>query len=132
VGTAFIIWGHDEVLRRLASAHSESVQGTRRRHAGHKESFAWETIKKLQLDRRSFLFIDEKGFITSAGRYLDVDTKSIELEGLGGRHISALAITRETHAIAITVQKAGEQSAFSKDGIETRIEPSADLFMLLP
>ncbi len=131
VGTAFVIGDTDEVLKRSHQlilnpykGHSEALRDIRDRTH-------WETIKEFaQID--GVFVVDERGLIVSAGRYLDVNTKSIELEGLGGRHISALAITQETKAIAVTVSESGGAVRLFKDGIETRIEPSTDLLLLLP
>jgi len=131
VGTAFIFGDTNEVLRRSHQLILNPYKGHAEDMRDIKNPSHWETIKEFaQLD--GVFIVDEKGIITSAGRYLDVNTKLIELEGLGGRHISALAITRETHAIAITVSESGGTVRLFKDGIETRIEPSADLFLLLP
>jgi diadenylate cyclase len=130
VGTAFIIGDTNEVLKRSHQlilnpykGHSEDMRDvTNRSH--------WETIKEFaQID--GVFVVDEKGVIISAGRYLDVSTRSIELEGLGGRHMSALAVTRETQAIAVTVSESGGTVRLFKDGIETKIESSADLLLLL-
>jgi diadenylate cyclase len=130
VGTAFIIGDTNEVLKRSHQlilnpykGHSEDMRDvTNRSH--------WETIKEFaQID--GVFVVDEKGVIISAGRYLDVSTRSIELEGLGGRHMSALAVTRETQAIAVTVSESGGTVRLFKDGIETKIESIADLLLLL-
>lgn len=130
VGTAFIVGDTNEVLRRSHQLILNPYKGHAEDTRDIKDPSHWETIKEFaQID--GVFIVDEKGLITSAGRYLDVNTKSIELEGLGGRHISALAITRETQAIAITISESGGTVRLFKDGIETRIEPSADLFLLL-
>ncbi len=65
-----------------------------------------ETIKEFaQLD--GFFIIDEDGTIRTAGRYLSVDTNGISMPGLGARHLSAAAITRETDAVAVVVSESG-------------------------
>ncbi len=131
VGTAFIIGDTNEVLKRSHQLILNPYEGHAEDTRDIKNRSHWETVKEFaQID--GVFIVDEKGVIASAGRYLDVNTKSIELEGLGGRHMSALAVTRETHAIAITVSESGGTVRLFKDGIETRIEPSADLLLLLP
>jgi DNA integrity scanning protein DisA with diadenylate cyclase activity len=131
VGTAFVIGDTNEVLKRSHQLILNPYKGHAEDTRDIKNRTHWETIKEFaQID--GVFIVDEKGVIISAGRYLDVNTKSIELEGLGGRHMSALAVTRETHAIAITVSESGGTVRLFKDGIETRIEPSADLLLLLP
>jgi DNA integrity scanning protein DisA with diadenylate cyclase activity len=131
VGTAFIIGDTNEVLKRshqlILNPYKGHPEGTR----DIKNRSHWETIKEFaQID--GVFVVDEKGVIISAGRYLDVNTQSIELEGLGGRHMSALAVTRETKAIAVTVSESGGTVRLFKDGLETKIESSADLLLLLP
>jgi DNA integrity scanning protein DisA with diadenylate cyclase activity len=131
VGTAFIIGDTNEVLKRSHQLILNPYKGHAEDTRDIKNRSHWETVKEFaQID--GVFVVDETGVIASAGRYLDVNTKAIELEGLGGRHMSALAVTRETHAIAITVSESGGTVRLFKDGIETRIEPSADLLLLLP
>jgi DNA integrity scanning protein DisA with diadenylate cyclase activity len=130
VGTAFIIGDTDEVLKRSHQLILNPYKGHAEDIRDIKNRSHWETIKEFaQID--GVFIVNEKGVIVSAGRYLDVNTKSIELEGLGGRHMSALAVTRETQAVAVTVSESGGTVRLFKDGIETRIEPSADLLLLL-
>ncbi|MDI3487257.1 MAG: diadenylate cyclase [Methanolobus sp.] len=63
--------------------------------------------------------ISEEGMVEAAGRYLDVDAREIDVEkGLGGRHVSAAAITRDTVAIAVTVSQSGGVIHIYMDGKE--------------
>lgn len=131
VGTAFIIGDTNEVLKRSHQLILNPYKGHTEYTRDIKNRSHWETIKEFaQID--GVFIVDDKGVIISAGRYLDVNTKSIEIEGFGGRHMSALAVTRETQAIAVTVSESGGTVRLFKDGIETKIESSADLLMLLP
>jgi DNA integrity scanning protein DisA with diadenylate cyclase activity len=131
VGTAFIIGDTNEVLKRSHQLILNPYKGHSEDTRDIKNRSHWETIKEFaQID--GVFIVDDKGVIISAGRYLDVNTKSIELGGFGGRHISALAVTRETQALAVTVSESGGTVRLFKDGIETKIESSADLLMLLP
>ena len=131
VGTAFIVGDTKEVLKRSHQLILNPFEGYPEDVRDIKNKAHWETIKEFaQID--GVFIVNEDGFMISAGRYLDVDTKSVELEGLGGRHISASAITRDTQAIAITVSESGGTVRIFKDGIETKIEPSAYLLYLLP
>jgi DNA integrity scanning protein DisA with diadenylate cyclase activity len=131
VGTAFIIGDTNEVLKRSHQLILNPYKGHTEDTRDIKNRSHWETIKEFaQID--GVFIVDDKGVIISAGRYLDVNTKSIELGGFGGRHMSALAVTRETQAIAVTVSESGGTVRLFKDGIETKIESSADLLMLLP
>ena len=131
VGTAFIVGDTKEVLKRSHQLILNPFEGYSEDVRDIKNNAHWETIKEFaQID--GVFIVNESGIMISAGRYLDVDTKSVELEGLGGRHISASAITRDTQAVAITVSESGGTVRIFKDGIETKIEPSAYLLYLLP
>ena len=131
VGTAFIIGDTSEVLKRSHQLILNPYEGHADYQRDIKDRSHWETIKEFaQID--GVFIVNERGIIISAGRYLDVDTKSIELEGLGGRHISALAITRDTKAIAVTVSESGGTVRLFKDGAEIRIEPNTDVLLCLP
>ncbi|MCQ1536284.1 diadenylate cyclase [Methanosarcina sp. KYL-1] len=119
IGTAFIIGDTEEVLKR-------SHQMILNPYAGHEEAQRnildrknWESVKEFaQLD--GVFVIDENGLIHAAGRYLDVDGKNVDIEkGLGGRHVSAAAISRDTVAISITVSESGGVLRIYKDGKET-------------
>jgi diadenylate cyclase len=131
VGTAFIIGDTNEVLKRSHQLILNPYKGHNEDTRDIKNRSHWETIKEFaQID--GVFIVDDNGVIISAGRYLDVNTKSIELEGFGGRHMSALAVTRETQAIAVTVSESGGIVRLFKDGIETKIESSVDLLTFLP
>lgn len=116
IGTAFIIGDVDEVMKR-------SHQMILNPYAGHKDEDRnlsnnqnWESVKEFaQLD--GVFVISEKGIINAAGRYLDVDAKDLNIQkGLGGRHVSAAAITRDTVAIAVVVSESGGVVRIYKDG----------------
>jgi diadenylate cyclase len=119
VGAAFILGDSEEVMKR-------SHQIILNPYAGHDETYRsildkknWESIKEFaQLD--GVFVIDETGLIRAAGRYLDVDAKNVDIEkGLGGRHVSAAAISRDTVAIAVTVSESGGVIRIYKDAKET-------------
>ena len=63
--------------------------------------------------------MDSEGFLVAAGRYLDVDARDVEtVKGLGGRHASAAAITRETETVAVTVSESDGAIRIYRDGIQ--------------
>ncbi|MHC1589077.1 MAG: DNA integrity scanning protein DisA nucleotide-binding domain protein [Methermicoccaceae archaeon] len=116
VGTLLVIGDLDEVLRR-------SHQLILNPFEGHPESERlitnpknWETLKEFaQLD--GAFILDERGVVVAAGRYLDVDARSVSLvKGLGGRHVSAAAITRDTNAIAVVLSESAGKVRTFKDG----------------
>jgi DNA integrity scanning protein DisA with diadenylate cyclase activity len=119
VGTAFILGDFEEVMKR---SHQIIINP----YAGHDETYRnlldkknWESIKEFaQLD--GVFVISDTGLILAAGRYLDVDGKNVDIEkGLGGRHVSAAAISRDTVAIAVVISESGGVIRIYKDAKET-------------
>ncbi len=117
IGTAFIIGDSEEVLKR-------SHQLILNPFAGHPESRRyitdlenWETLREFsQLD--GIFVIDDRGMVITAGRYIDVDAKHVKTQkGLGGRHIAAAAITRDTQAVVVTVSETGGTIRVYRDGL---------------
>lgn len=118
IGTAFVVGDVDEVLKRSRQlivnpykGHPESVRDV-------KDPTNWESIREFaQLD--GVFVVDEKGYIVSAGRYIEVQAKDVKIKpGLGGRHLACAAISRETNAIAIVVSQSGGDITIYKDGEE--------------
>ncbi|MBU2617489.1 MAG: diadenylate cyclase [Euryarchaeota archaeon] len=124
VGTAFIIGDSDEVLKRSHQIILNPYEGHSAEERDVTNLDNWETIKGFaQLD--GVFIVSEDGKILAAGRYLDVSARGIKIQkGLGGRHVAAAAITRDTNAIAITVSQSGGTVRIYKDGLQiAEIEP---------
>ncbi|MDI3502700.1 MAG: diadenylate cyclase [Archaeoglobi archaeon] len=125
IGTAFIIGDEMEVLKRSHQLILNPFEGHPPEVRDIKNRENWEAIKEFaQLD--GVFIISSDGIVISAGRYLDVDARGVRVRaGLGGRHIAAAAITRETEAIAVTVSKSGGIVRVYKDGEEImEIDPN--------
>ena len=126
VGTAFIVADEDEVMKRSHQMILNPYSG----HEGKDRSVLikqnWESVKEFaQLD--GVFVVSEDGMINAAGRYLDVDAKDIVIDkGLGGRHVSAAAITRDTVAIAVTVSESGGVVRIFMDGKESMCIETAE------
>jgi len=129
IGTSFILGDEEEVLSR---SHQMIINPFR----GQDPSFEvnvnkkkyWESVMGFaQLD--GVFIISETGKILSAGRYLDVDTRDIQIEkGLGTRHLSSASITRDTNAIAVAISESGGTIRVYMDGKEViMIEPDASV-----
>lgn len=124
VGSAFIIGDSDEVLRRSHQLVMNPFEGQTKENCDIVNPKTWETVKSFaQID--GVFVITDIGIIRAAGRYLDINAKDIPVEkGLGGRHASAAAITRDTETIAVTVSESGGIIRVYKDGMEiVKIEP---------
>jgi DNA integrity scanning protein DisA with diadenylate cyclase activity len=116
VGTAFIVGDVDEVMQRSHPLIINPYLGQTPEDSNILEEHNWESVKELaQLD--GVFIISEQGRIHAAGRYLDVDARDINIDkGLGGRHVSAAAITRDTVAVAFIVSESGGVVRIYKDG----------------
>ncbi|VVB93739.1 DisA bacterial checkpoint controller nucleotide-binding protein [uncultured archaeon] len=123
-GSAFIIGDSDEVMRRSHQLVLNPFEGQSKDNCDIVNPRCWETVKSFaQID--GVFVITEKGQIRAAGRYLDISAKDVPVEkGLGGRHASAAAITRDTETVAVTVSESGGIIRVFKDGLEmVKIEP---------
>lgn len=123
-GTAFIIGDSNEVLRRSHPLVLNPFEGQPKDSCSIINPECWETVKNFaQID--GVFIITGKGIIRAAGRYLDIDAKDMDVQkGLGGRHTSAAAITRDTETIAVTVSASGGTIRIFMDGHEfLKIEP---------
>jgi len=118
VGAAFILGDSEEVMKRSHQIILNPYAGHDEAHRNILDKKNWESVKEFaQLD--GVFVIDETGIIHAAGRYLDVDGKNVDIEkGLGGRHVSAAAISRDTVAIAVTVSESGGVIRIYKDAKE--------------
>lgn len=126
IGTAFLIGDSEAIL-------SISHQLVLNPYLGHPPEVTtildrenWESVKEFaQLD--GMFVIDASGTVVAAGRYLDVDSKSISLpSGLGGRHRAAAAATRLVPVVAVVVSESGGTARVFSGGL-CRIEVRPDL-----
>ncbi|WP_445474839.1 DNA integrity scanning protein DisA nucleotide-binding domain protein [Methanococcoides methylutens] len=118
IGTAFILGDTEEVMQRSHQMILNPYAGHKDEHRDILDRKNWESVKEFALLDGIFV-ISETGIVNAAGRYLDVDAKDIDIEkGLGGRHVSAAAITRDTFAIAVTISESGGTVRVYMDGKE--------------
>lgn len=115
VGTIFVIGDTRRVLRHSHQLIPNPFKGHR---INVLDKNSKEIIKEFaQLD--GAFVIREDGRIVSAGRYLKVEPKVIDLmlpPGLGSRHIAAAGITKLTKAMAISLSESGTIRIF-KNGL---------------
>jgi diadenylate cyclase len=128
IGTAFVIGDTETVLGVSHQIILNPYEGHKKKYRDVKDEKNWESVKEFaQLD--GMFIVDDQGFIVAAGRYLDVNAKSVALPpGLGGRHLAAAAISRATNAIAITVSESSGMVSVYKggDGVFT-IDPRVSI-----
>lgn len=117
IGTAFIIGEGDAIL---AISHQLVLNP----YLGHPpelttimDSGNWESVKEFaQLD--GMFVVDVSGAVIAAGRYLDVDSKSVSLpSGLGGRHRAGAAVTRLIPVVSVIISESGGTVRVFSDGI---------------
>ncbi|MCL2142629.1 MAG: diadenylate cyclase [Methanimicrococcus sp.] len=129
IGTAFIIGDEEEVMSR---SHQIILNPFRSQDSNfeiniNKKENRETVIGFAQLD--GIFVLSGTGKILAAGRYLDVDTRDIEIDkGLGTRHLSCATITRDTNAVAVVISESGGTIRIYMDGKEIMfIEPSVSL-----
>ncbi len=107
VGTAFIIGDTDKVLEKSRQLILNPVQGHSDSQRLITNPDMRENLKELSQVDGAFV-IRENGIVEAAGRYISIDTSGVHLQkGLGTRHVSVAAITKETNAIGIVVSESG-------------------------
>lgn len=106
IGTAFIIGDYDEIKEHLKQLIINPFGGYGDSVRYITDSSMKETVKEFaQLD--GIFVVDKKGVIKSSGTYIDVDTRDIDLPGLGTKHRSCAALTSKTNSIAIVLSESG-------------------------
>ncbi|QYZ80093.1 hypothetical protein E2N92_11975 [Methanofollis formosanus] len=119
IGTAFVIGDPTKIARH-------SHQAILNPYAGHDPAYRdvtnrenWESVKEFaQID--GVFVLDTEGTLQSAGTYLDVNAKVVDLPpGLGGRHLATAAITAVMPAVGVTVSESGGLVRVFRDGVCT-------------
>jgi len=107
IGTAFIIGDVEETMAKSHQIIMNPYKGHEIYECDILNNRNWESVKEFsQLD--GIFIVSRDGIIHAAGRYIDVNSKDIQIDkGLGGRHVSAAAITKATNSIAITLSESG-------------------------
>ena len=113
IGTAFIIGDKKDIMQFVKQLVINPFAGNEEKSI--LDPTIRETIKEFsQLD--GVFIIDERGTIVSAGAYLDVDTFGIDFKGMGTRHRSCAALTKNTGCIAVVVSESGGLVKVFKNG----------------
>jgi DNA integrity scanning protein DisA with diadenylate cyclase activity len=116
VGTTFLIGDAKNVL-------SKSRQIMLNAFEGHIPDLRMVTNPDIKENIKEFAQLDGAfvvngdGFIEASGRYITVDTSSVNLpKGMGTRHNSVAAITSVTNAVGIVVSQSGGGITIFKNG----------------
>jgi diadenylate cyclase len=123
IGTLFVIGDEEAVLKSSKTLILDPLKGHPKalKHIG--DPNMRETIKELaQLD--GAFIISSRGIAISATRYLDADSKGIELPlGLGSRHVAGASISKHTRAVAIVVSESSVVRLLNEGQIVAEIIP---------
>jgi len=124
VGTMFVVGDHRKVLEQSHPAVFEMTRGYTRKERNVQEPKVREAVKEMaQLDGAFVISAD--GTIEGSCRI--IDTAPVELmisHGLGSRHWSGAAISKNTKSVAIIVsESAGTVRIYQNGEIMLRIEP---------
>lgn len=116
VGTTFIIGDLRNVLEKSRQINLNPYEGHKPESRLVTNPDLKESIKEFaQLD--GAFVISGDGYIQAAGRYITVDTSGVVLpKGMGTRHNSVAAMTKETHAVGIVVSQSGGGITIFKNG----------------
>lgn len=124
VGTMFVVGDHRKVLVESRPGGFDVVKGYPRKERNIFDTKVREGIKEIaQLDGMFVIAAD--GTVEGSSRI--IDTSPVELtmtKGLGSRHFSGAAISKNTKAIAVVVsQTNGTVRIFQNGEVVLRIEP---------
>jgi diadenylate cyclase len=123
IGTMFVIGDVTEVISSSKTLILDPLKGHPERSKLIEDPNMRETVKELaQLD--GAFIISNEGVVMSATRYIDVDSKDVELPlGLGSRHMAAASITKKTSTVAIVVSESSVVRVFDRGKIIAEIIP---------
>ncbi len=124
VGTMFVVGDHRRVLEQSRPAGFDFVRGYTRKERNIMDARVREGLKEIaQMDGAFVVAAD--GTIESSCRIIDTNPVDITMTtGLGTRHYSGAAISKNTKAVAVVVsQSNGTVRIFQGGEVVLRIEP---------
>lgn len=124
VGTMFIVGDHRKVMEQSQPTGFDAVKGYSRKERKLFDKGVRESVKEVAQMDGAFI-ISADGTIEATSRI--IDTNPVELtmtSGLGARHYTGAAISKNTKAIAVVVsESSGTVRVFQNGQIVLRIEP---------
>ena len=116
IGTGFVLGDLENVLLKSRQLILNPFKGHKPEERIITNSKLNENIKELaQMD--GVFVINGKGVVEAAGRYITVDSSSVDVpRGLGTRHSSMAGITQMTDALGIVVSQSGGKIRIFKKG----------------
>jgi DNA integrity scanning protein DisA with diadenylate cyclase activity len=105
IGTIFVINDEEAVLKSFKTLILDPLKGHSKNLKSIYDPNMRETLKELARLDGAFV-ISDSGIVISATRYLDADSKDIDLPlGLGSRHVSAASVSKHTQAMTVVVSE---------------------------
>ena len=124
VGTLLVVGDTRKVLQKSHSIGFDPVRGYSKKERNLRDGRVRESLKEIAQMDGAFI-VSSDGTIEGACRMLETTQVDITLsKGLGTRHWAAAAISKSTHAIAVTVSESnGTVRIFQQGEVKLRIEP---------
>ncbi|MBU3902497.1 MAG: diadenylate cyclase [Candidatus Thermoplasmatota archaeon] len=114
IGTLFIVGDTEKVMENSRQVIINPFKGHDEESRNILNRGSWETLKEFALLDGAFI-VNRDGVVGSAGRYININWDITLQGGLGGRHLAAASVTRDTKAIAVVVSASRVIRIF-KDG----------------
>ena len=124
VGTLLVVGDTRKVMQKSHSIGFDPVKGYSKKERNLRDGRVRESLKEIAQMDGAFVVASD-GTIEAACRMLETGQVDITLsKGLGTRHWAAAAISKSTHAIAVTVSESnGTVRIFQQGEVKLRIEP---------
>ena len=125
IGTLLVIGDSTRVLEKSKQLTLNPFSGISEGERNVLDPAIHEAIKNFAVLDGGFI-IREDGVVLAAGRYLQASREDVKIPlGLGSRHASSAAMTKDTHAIAVTVsQTSGSVRVFQDGAIVLEVHQS--------
>ena len=124
VGTMFVVGDHRKVLEHSRPGGFDFVKGYSRKERNLSDTRVREGIREIaQLD--GMFIVSADGTVEGCARIIDTPQVDLTIStGLGSRHYSGAAISKNTKAIAVVVsESSGTVRIFQNGEVVLRIEP---------
>lgn len=116
IGTILVIGDSTRVLEKSKQLTLNPFQGISEGERNVLDPSIRDAIKNFAVLDGGFI-IREDGVVLAAGRYLQASREDVKVPlGLGSRHASSAAMTKDTKCIAITVSQTSGTVRLFKDG----------------
>ena len=105
VGTLFVVGDTRKVMTLSRVIGFDPVRGYSKKNRNLRDKRVREGMKEIaKLD--GAIIVNKDGTVEAAARFISVEAEGITLsKGLGSRHWTAAAVTKRTHAVAVTVSE---------------------------